>query len=244
MKHVFLGFTLFLLLLKSNPGSAQQIDQPTPDVFPFQTISGEFLKIYERNNVIDSVYSRFYFNSTPFMYIETKKPFHQIMIIKQKETLVYYPNRKLAYRLTSERPPLFPAISYLIAFFHAEEGFSNLGLNLQQQDFRGDTLITIWGSPDPKKKFGHYRLLQVNDQTIEVTYTSPDTSIINVLRFNDFTQINQVVLPQTIVSEQTSPKYYSIETIRLSGLKINLSIPPEYVNFQVPEDTKVVEKEW
>ncbi len=243
MKKIFLLF--FILWFSSiSITNGQQLNEATPEVFPFQTISGKFLKIFERNNVIDSVYSQFYFKSTPFMYIETHTPFHQIMIIEKNITLVYYPKRKLAYRLKSDRPPLFPAISYLIAFFHTEEGFANLGLNLQQQDFRGDTLITLWGSPDPKKKFGHYQLIQVDDKTLKVTYTSPDTSNINVLRFDDFVTLDNIVLPMTIVSEQTSTNNYSIETIYLQDVKINLPIPPQYLNFNLPQDTKVIEKEW
>ncbi len=213
-------------------------------IFPFQTLQGTFIKTFERNGVADTVESQFYFKNTPFMFIETQFPFHQIMIIRNKETTVYYPNRQLAYQLTSERPPLMPGISYLIVYFNAEAGFANLGLNLSRQEFKGDTLITFWTSPDPKKPIGQYQLVQHNERTLRVTYTSPDTSVINVLSFSDFVTLDDITLPQRIVSEKTSPQFFTVESIQFKNLKINLAIPPKYLNFTVPKGTKLIKKQW
>ncbi len=224
--------------------NAQEISESLQPIFPFQTLQGTFQKIFDRNGVADTVESQFYFQNTPFMFIETHSPFHQIMVIKNNETLIFYPRRQLAYQLSSERPPLLPAISYLVVYFNAEEGFANLGLNLTRQEFKGDTLITYWASPDPKKPIGLYRLAQYNERTIQVTYTSPDTSIINILSFKNFITLEGITLPQFIVSEKTSPKHYTVETVLLKKLKINLPIPAEYLNFTVPGGTKVVKKKW
>lgn len=238
-------FLIFLLcqLFIINASFSQSL--PTFNTaLPFSSIQGEFTKISERNEVADTITSSFYFVDKPYMYILTRAPHYQIMVIDKNLTTIYYPKRQLAYRLKSENTPLLPAVNFLIIFFNAEEGLTNLGFQLEKQDIIGDTLISTWKLPNSKKPIGKFQLIQVDDKLIEVTYTSPDTSVINLIDYKDFSTIDNLTFPMTIISETILPNEYSMETYRFKNIKIDLPIPEEYLNFSLPEKIKVVEKEW
>ncbi|NOX36084.1 MAG: hypothetical protein GXO78_00955 [Calditrichaeota bacterium] len=225
-------------------GFGQSLDFASVSSLPYQTLQGSFQKVNDRDGQVDSSSGTFYVKKMEYMYLEVTHPIHQIMVIEGNETLIYYPDRKLAFRLKSKNPVLMPFIPQLIASQRADIGFDNLGLKLEKQEFQGDSLISYWISPDPEKNIGRYQMIQVNDLPIQIFYVSPDSMFASKILFTAYRQVDDLMLPHRIITENVSVKGVTIERIYLTDLKKNLPLPPEIVQFDLPDDVTVEEKEW
>ncbi len=211
---------------------------------PYQTLQGNFQKVNDRDGQVDSSSGIFFVKKMDYMYLEVTHPIHQIMVIEGNVTLVYYPERKLAYRITSKNPAMLPFVPKLIAALRSEIGFDNLGLKLEKQELLGDTLISYWISPDPEKNIGRYQMIQVNDQPVQIFYTTPDSLFASKLVFQNYRPVGDLILPHKIVSESVSTRGVTIEKVYFSQLKKDVPLPTRVVRFDLPDDVAVEEKEW
>ncbi len=225
-------------------GFSQSLNFTTVSSLPYQTLQGSFQKVNDRDGRIDSSSGVFYVKKMDYMYLEVTHPIHQIMVIEGNETLIYYPERRLAYRLKSKNPVLMPFIPQLIASQRADVGFDNLGLKLEKQKFQGDSLLSYWVSPDPDKSIGRYQMIQVNDLPIQIFYVSPDSMFASKILFAAYRQVDDLMLPHQIITENVSVKGVTIEKIYLSNLKKNQPLPSEIVQFDLPDEVTVEEREW
>ena len=232
----FLLITFFLGVNTTIQGQDSDIE--------FSTLYGHFSRVFSDGSTIDSTEGDFYYLGIQRMFIEVTYPLHQILTIEDKITTIYYPDHKKAFRLESVNPTILPLIPGIIAAIRPDYGLTDLGFKLLHQELRGDTLFIYWEHPELKDKLGTYKIAEIDDRLILSLYTSPDGKVKSKTTFSNHILLKGISFPQHIRSQIDSPTGSSYEEVILQKLSIDIKIPPEIRNFQIPDDVVVERRTW
>jgi len=210
----------------------------------FTTLYGHFRRTFTAASLVDTTEGDFYYLGPQKMFIEVTYPLRQIMLIEGKVTTIFYPLERTAFRLESENPAILPLIPGLMAAIRPDFGLGDLGFTLYSQEMRGDTVVSSWSHPKARSKIGDYKIAEVKDRLAYTLYVSPDSSNRNRTNFSNYLALGGVSFPTRISSAAQSTAGKAFELVTLSGLKMNLEIPPAVANFQIPADVTVTKRKW
>lgn len=208
------------------------------------SLRGHFERIFDDGQSVDSINGEFYYFDHSKIFFDIKYPLHQIMIIDNKITIIFYPSSRKAFRLESANPIVLPLIPGLIAAIKSDYGLSDIGFKLLNQEIKGDTIITFWSHPELKEKIGNYEIAEVNDHLVYSIYEAPDGLASNKTNFSKFISAKGFDFPTKIESEIYSRERYALEKVTLDDVEVNETIPAKISNFKIPESVQIEEKKW
>ncbi len=210
----------------------------------FSTLYGHFSRNVQEDVSSDSVQGEFYYLGGSNMFIEVHEPIHQIMTFTKKAMTLYYPESKQAFRFKSSNPMILPLVPGLKTAIQADYGLTDMGFKLGDREMHGDTLVSFWYHPKVKKKFGEFKIVEVNDRLAYTEYEIPELSIRNVTQFSEYVDVAGLVFPTSINSDISNADSFVIEKVTLWDLDANLKIPDRILKFSIPKDVDIVEKKW
>lgn len=221
-----------------------QAQQPAMGKDNFSTLYGQFSRTVDENSLTDSTQGEFYYVGSSKMYIEVNHPIHQIMTFSNRTMVLYYPESKQAFLFKTSNPMILPLVPGLKAAIRADYGLKEMGLRLEDQKIRGDTLISYWAHPKGRDKLGQYKVVEVKDRLQQTEFEIPDLTIRNITTFTDYIEVSGMIFPSHIISDISNAEGFVIEKVTLKNLKVDLKIPDHVRKFSIPKDVKIVERKW
>jgi outer membrane lipoprotein-sorting protein len=210
----------------------------------FSTLYGHFHRTFTGHSGADTTAGEFYYLGPGKMHIEVNYPLRQTMVIEANVTTIYYPVARTAFRLESDNPAILPLVPGLMAAIRPDYGLTGLGFQLSSQNMRGDTVIAIWSHAKARKKIGTFTVAESKDRLAYTLYLSPDSLTRNKTNFSNYVEVGYIFFPTQIASVIQSPAGKAVETVVLSGLKVNLEIPLQIASFKIPENVTVTKRKW
>lgn len=208
------------------------------------TISLGFERKLVRENSTEIVKGISYYKAPQKLYIEVQQPLKQIMTIENNVLTIYYPIEKKAFRIKSKGPIQMPIIQSILSAMKDDYGLSDIGYTMTKSEMKGKTLYTYWEPPKKyKKQMGRFILGIENGLLSYSEALNPKGETIIRSSYKKHIELNGKYFPLEIQSEITDGSRQT-EYITYSNVKINISLPLEIANFNIPDSVAVKEIEW
>jgi len=235
-------FALVILLLTANVHC--QVAQS-----PVDFLYCEFKRVeIGEDSKSSSAIGRIFFSAPDKVWVLVTWPVKQTISIKRNTMLVYYPDEKSAYHISSNNPITMLIVTPFIAALRLDYGLSDLKYYMENYRIIEDTLEAEWQPHTIAKGFiGKVVIKSVDDKILEVKkYDAATEKAKSKIVFSDHALQNDIFwLPAKAsfydLTKQT-PQLY--EEITLSNPQINISIPDSIKSFRLPENITVKEYQW
>ncbi len=227
MKRDFLLFVVFSCLLWGEL------------IFPFSTLKVDFIRHTEEETVKGRIY--YYQGKTS---VQIFSPLTQWMFLKENELLIYYPNRKLAFKIKSASVMQIPFFSAFLYSVMEDFGLREKGFVLAKEEEGEEGRISLWKKEKegvlPQLKF--VKLYFKGGKMIRVELLGDSEEIISRMFFSKHREFFGLYFPLKIVIFRCRHK--GKEEVLFEKPLFNAKIPEEVVNFRLPEGVKVDEIRW
>jgi len=211
---------------------------------PFKTITVGFTREIRHKNLIEIVKGNMYYEFAGKLMLKINDPVKQWMIFNddKEDLIVYYPDKKKAFKIKSENPISVPLFQSFIVFISEDFGLSEVGYKMTSHEFKGDTLFSHWLPPDKMSNvLGTFTLGVYNKKTVFTELKNPDETIIMKSRYGDHILWNGGNLPSKVFTIRYADGDSIIEKIEYSNPQFDIPISEE---FNLPSDISVKEIEW
>ncbi len=227
-------FIMILLLILFQRSSAQMVE----------TLCVDFSKYSTRNAHVDTVRGILFFFQGRTV-LQVSYPLRQWMEWQGQSLLIYYPQDNKAIRFMADMPWQLP---FFQPFLSGEPFFNHLekiGFSLQRTDEVGDTLISYWAPKNPQKIHKGTFVLKMDQHRLYATdFHDKKRKLWYRTRYDHFFVYGKTHIPLKMYSCYQSNDERREELILFANPVINQMIPPEVMNFSLPEGTKIEEIKW
>ncbi len=194
---------------------------------------------------VDSVKGTIFYQPPNDILIYVTEPVNQHLKFNDKTLVIYYPDEKKAFRIQARVPFVLPFFQAFISLTNKNLGLAEMGYTLSQSEKRGDTLITRWVPPAKvKKAVGPIIIGMVNDQVGFMEMQNSKGRTIGRVSYSDYSKIGNIMLPMRVSAVRYLGKDTTYETVYYSNPRLNVKLPDEVVNFQIPKGTEIKEVSW
>lgn len=211
-----------------------------------QTIFAEFSREYKSENGKEIVEGKIYYlTQMEKLVIKVNHPVKQIMTIKGNETILYYPDTRKAFRITSQIPNSMPFFQLFIGVIKEDYGLTDLGYTFANYKRKGNKLISHWNPPKNLSRFlGEIVLEYVDNKLVYVESKNFKGKIISKAFYKNHISFGSNYFPLEISVTKNTKLHSSVEKIVYKNIKFNSSLPQNIINFKLPPDVKVKEIVW
>ncbi len=198
-------------------------------VYLILLIKADFIQIEK-----DTVKGKLYFDKEKRkIKYEVSYPLNQIITVNANTTLVYYPERKLAFRFTTKT--FDPTKNFL--FKNEFEILQKLGFNLIMKKTKKDTIFCYYN--DNK---GNAILIKKWKKHITEVYQEFKNKPIARVKIFDFKKLTTDFFPSKILIEVFYPQKYSYKMFFMNVREVVDSA--SIFEIELPEDVKIKEEQW
>ncbi len=182
-------------------------------------VTGNFNKIYVKNENVDKVTGRFYKSFPGPMSFVVKEPIDQIITYKADTMIVYYPSRNLAFKIKSMEG-LIRDNGVTMGLVESMKALQRMGYIFLKRSTHGDTIYSYWTHEKLKtnllivydRQQRVYKVSIRNDKNVELYRIQADNYI----------QIDTVYFPLKLVTvaKQDSDmfEFSNVKTIPVDSL--------------------------
>lgn len=199
----------------------------------------DFIRHAEEETVKGRIY--YYQGKTS---VQIFSPVTQWMFLKGNELLIYYPDRKLAFKIKSVSVMQIPFFSAFLYSVMEDFGLREKGFVLMKEEVKDNARISLW----KKEKRGVLPLLKFvklyfkKGKMIRVELLGDSGEIISSMLFSRHRQFFGLYFPLKIVIFRHRQE--GKEEVVFEQPLFNAKIPEKVVNFRLPEGVKVDEIHW
>lgn len=210
----------------------------------FKTINIDFLKTVKQKNKKEIVQGTIYFDGVKTT-LKIFNPLNQWMILKGNEILIYYPDEQKAMRITSENPNTLPFFHNFLGIMKEDYGLSELGYTIRKNEMIEDTLFVHWEPPEKSKAvLGPIVVALVNDRIVLTKSRDARDKLILKTIYQSHVHYSGAYFPLQITMIQYTDNGPVSEEIVYSHPAFDKPLPPEILNFAIPEGIEVEEIAW
>jgi outer membrane lipoprotein-sorting protein len=186
-----------------------------------------------------------YYQKPGGIVIKVKDPIDQWMVLEGDTMLIYYPTDSTAFRFHSDNPFSLPFFQLFVGMGNTDLGLSKAGFTLDRNEVRHDTLITYWKPPEQAgKSLGNAIVVLVENKLVFMELQNAKGKTLTNIAFNDHLQYRGTYFPLEITSVEFEDSDSTVETVVFHNPQFNVELPPEVINFKIPQGIEVEEIEW
>lgn len=173
------------------------------------------------------------------------EPVNQWMKFKDKSLLIYYPEEKQGFRIQADVPFSLPFFQAFLGVMNEGLGLTEMGFTLDRNEIRADTLTTYWLPPKKAKRvLGPILIGLVNDRLVFMEMRNNKGKSIGRVSYVDYKKVGEIWLPLTVSAVRFQGKDTTYETVIYSNPRLNMNLPKEVTDFNMPEGVEVKEVRW
>ncbi len=159
------------------------------------------------------------------------------------EMTIYYPEEN---KVTIQQDFYFSSENELLHYFinnlTEDLGLRKEGFEMTETKYEGAHMITKWKSPAEMKIVEEVELVFKDMAPVFSAYINSKGDTLRKIYYSDYYQTTEFMLPRRIT--EISYQNENDSTVRrtiYSDIKLNDEVNPHYLNFEIPENAKVVE---
>lgn len=164
------------------------------------------------------------------------------MVLEGNEILIYYPDSRQAFKIKSQTPSVIPFFEAFIGVIKEDYGLGELGYKFSHYDKKGNILISYW---KPERKFskiiGECILAYRENKLIFLEIKNPDNQTFSRIEYANHIKYGNIYFPLEILTTKKKGSAISIERVIYKNPVFNSPLPPEVVNFKIPEGVTIKE---
>ena len=197
--------------------------------------------------IMDS-YSGNLFSNNKFVFVDISSPIKQNFIIRDNNTILFYPEENRAITLKSSTISILPFFYTLKAFSVEDFGLSEKGYILDSTQYYSDdkTITSYWTPPKELQNNIHKLELSIEQNNIvDVKSLNKDGVLVSSIQFLKIKEYNKILLPSEIIfTGKNSIGGLITETIIFNKIIINAPLPKKIIEFKLPNNIEIEEVEW
>jgi len=167
------------------------------------------------------------------------------MILKGNETVIYYPDEFLAFRIISQNPASMPFFQAFIQVVKEDYGLSDFGYIFKNFKKEGNILVSYWDPPkNLSKLLGKFILKHEDNKLMYIEVESPSGEILSKTYFKNHISFGATSFPLEISIIKNIRLSSTLEIVIYKNPQFNLPIPQEIIDFKIPSSVKVKEMRW
>ena len=213
-----------------------------------ETYNISFERSVVENDMIMDSYSGNLFSNNEFVFVDISSPIKQNFIIRDNNTILFYPEENKAITLKSNTISILPFFYTLKAFSVEDFGLSEKGYILDSTHFFSDekTITSYWTPPkELQENIYKLELLIEQNNIVDVKYLNKDGVLVSSIQFLKIKEYNKILLPSEIIfTGKNSIGGLITETIIFNKIIINAPLPKEVIEFKLPDNIEIEEVEW
>lgn len=159
------------------------------------------------------------------------------------EMKIYYPEEN---KVTIQQDFYFSSENELLYYFinnlTEDLGLRREGFRMTKTKYEDDYMITKWKAPAEMKIIAEVELVFKDMAPVFSAYVNRKGDTLRKIYYSDYYQTTEFMLPRRIT--EISYQNENDSTVRrtiYSDIKLNDEVNPHYLNFEIPDNAKVVE---
>jgi len=209
-----------------------------------QTLALGFSRTVIDGVSIDSTEGQLAFKAPDEVYIHVQDPIEQWMVFYADKVLIYYPQDRKAFELTSENSRSVPFFEAFIGSVKDDFGLSELGFSITDHKITNDTLITIWRpGEDVSGLIGNFTLSYYDNKIVFTEAKDSEGKTITEAYYSNHIRYKNSYFPLKTRIISYHSRGTTVEDINYQDPKFNEDLPPAVQSFKIPSDieTKRIE---
>ena len=211
-------------------------------IYPFSSLKVAFERTVKEEGEIEQAKGWIYFTGERTL-AEIVSPHHQWMLVEGKSLVIYYPERKLAFKIISRTSVSLPFFSAFLASLREDFGLKDNKFEKAGEQLREGFKVAIW---KPSRSISPYlsrvEIFFRDGKMRRVEVYSGQNELISLTEFENYQQVEGLAFPMRITIKR--PEKKKEEVIIFSKLELNPVLPSHITGFKIPDDAQVREVEW
>lgn len=205
-------------------------------ILPF---SAEFERSYSDTYSNDYAKGTVYYSSKAIIF-DVFEPIRQRMKLLQKEMILYYPQKRIAFLIKS-KTSFFPPFVKNLGLKTVEKGLKWTNFSLKETFTHNDTTWRYWKNSKSKIEI----VLAISEEKLCVVETNiPITKSKFKTYYQNYSKLQDLEIPTHIRTEGMLNGKKFKEEITLRNPKILNSSADSIFNFSIPKGVKIKEVKW
>ena len=187
----------------------------------------------------------FFDGASEKLRIEVKSPIHQWVTVHGKEMLLYYPDRRLAYRVMFNGDAAMPFFRVMWNCFKEDFGLRQQGYAMARYDRSGSLLKSMWTPPKALARMIREATLEYDGNKLtRVEYTTARGNLLSRAVFSQHVPVSGYQFPLRVAIRYGSAQGTTDEVAVYSNHRFNVPLPPDVQNFKIPKGVEVKDLVW
>jgi outer membrane lipoprotein-sorting protein len=204
-----------------------------------------FEREIDRDSQSENIRGILYLESNGKIQLRIQEPVTQWMVIEEKLMTIYYPLENRAFQIYRKDPFLLPFYHSFFSLDKDEIDLSRFGFKLSKKEKKNDTLFVFWQQIDKEEESNDIIIMALaNDKTAFISIKDQKGNTKATTYYNNYYEYRNNYFPLEIISHQYSNNTQVIERITYSHPQINVSLPPDVVDFKIPPNTDIKVIKW
>lgn len=212
-----------------------------------ETISVEFIREYKEDKKTEIIKGIINYQAPSKTFIKVTYPINQWMILNEMEMVIYYPDEKKAFRITTNISNAFsmPFFQAFLGVIKDDFGLSELGYSMYSYKVKDSVLTSCWNPPkNLSKLLGNIILEYTENKIINVELLNPKGKILSRSSYRNHILYGATYFPLEVCTTKNFISCSSIEKIIFKNPLFNSPLPKEVIGFKIPSDISVKEIKW
>ena len=210
-----------------------------------RTLEIDFIRATAGNGTADTACGTVYYWAPDTVKLKVTRPVRQLMTFNGNKTLIYYPDDKRAFEITSQSPSNLPFFDAFIGMIETDYGLTKMGYTIDHHETRGDTLLIYWNPPEAAiKMLGQYLLKLVDNKLIYAESRDSKNAIIAKSIYADHTTYGASSFALTINTTRYEEADSTMENVIFANPRFNQPMPDDAINLHIPDDIEIEKLEW
>lgn len=213
---------------------------------PVTTFQAGLVREIQAGPKQDRVTGNVFFSATTGrLLIEVVSPLHQWVVVTGKEMLLYYPERRLAFRVISRADTTMPFFQVMWNCFKEDFDLARQGYTITKYERRGTTLVSTWKPPASLASHLSSATLEYEgNKLLRVEHKTARGNVLTRAVFGQHVPLSGYFLPLEVSILYGSRAGSTEERVTYANPRFNHPLPPEVVNFEIPSGTEIKEIVW
>ena len=242
---LFFAGAVMSAVRSANSGSPDRQDGERTD----WCVRGAFQKVpASPESRADTLSGTFYYSADGKTLLMLVRPISQVFWVNGTQMVIYYPERKRAFKLQSREVVVPPVVGDLPMVLKPDYGLSQLGFRSAEHALSNDTLYVTWElatSRRSKASAVKFITAEVKGHLAWVRAEASDGKAKYETHFQQYRLIHRdVSLPERILYIRYSSTESDTVWVRFSHLHWLARTPAMVKEYQIPEGVIIEERTW
>lgn len=187
----------------------------------------------------------FFDSASDTLRIQVQSPISQWVTVHGKEMLLYYPERRQAYRVLFKGDAAMPFFRIIWNCFKEDFGLRQQGFAMARYDRNGTSLKSMWTPPGALARLIREAILEYEGNRLtRVEYTTARGNLLSRAVFSQHVPVSGYHFPLHVAIRYGSAQGMTDEVAVYSNPRFNAPLPAEVVNMKIPPGVEVKELVW